>query len=355
MDAASTVSGGAVGLYQALSNPKAVTGDSGKPAETILSQLERNVGDEVRSEAGRAPPGPPSITSSDSEEEEPHAMPVHAFSDAMSQEEREGARPAPQFHVPYGAEEPPSPPSPSPPPSPKRHHHGGGERRWSNIFQQTAYNPADFADIDADKENKDPKIRREKQEVLFQLLKDYPDERMHWSLRMPLFELKYELHRRQQLREEQEQVELMKDLLKLVLSGIEFANAKIFNNILELKGWSSAVTQDMSRYDRCLRALYQRYFRRKRMNPVLELLWLVAGSAVMWHVQRRFLGQDPAAAAAGNASAPAGNFANNFGDIRQPPHQRFPFDQPGPAAGMPSVNLSDVLGMFAGMGGGRKN
>ena len=160
-----------------------------------------------------------------------------------------------------------------------------------NLFKKTAYVPPDMDDIDVAAENKDPKIRREKQEILFNLLKSYPDESQgQWNMSLPLFELKYEFHRREQHEKEQDQLILMKEAMKMILKGIEVLNEK-FGPFLQLQGWSNNVTKDMKKFDRCLKALYLRYFRKTQVNPVMELFGLIVGSMILFHLESKFIGK----------------------------------------------------------------
>ena len=214
-----------------------------------------------------------------------------------------------------------------------------------NLFSKTAYIPEDFTHINVDEENNNPNTRREKQEILFQLLKKYPEEsKGQWSMAVPLFELKYELDRREQYRAEQDQILFMKELMKMILKGIEVANKK-FGPFLELDGWSNSITTDMSRYDRCMKALYHRYFKRKQMNPAMELVWLIVGSAIMWHLHSKFLGGTQAST--NNTKVPPTQSFNNIHDIRPPPGtERFPFDEPGPSTGANGINIGSILKLF---------
>jgi hypothetical protein len=153
------------------------------------------------------------------------------------------------------------------------------------VFAETEFKPEDFADVDVEKENASPHTRREKQEVLFQLLKTYPDESQgQWSMSVPLMELKYEWSRREQFRQEQAQVDAMKAGLKMMLHAIEAINQKIKSPI-HLKGWARSATHDMSQYERPLRGLYYMYLRKRQMSPIVELGWIIITSAVMWHLQ----------------------------------------------------------------------
>ena len=113
-----------------------------------------------------------------------------------------------------------------------------------------------------------------------------------WTPEVPLVELKYELSRRKHREEERSQIQLMQDVLKIALVSIEALNER-FGPFLHLRGWSRHATSDMSRYERSLRAIHYRYFRRSLSSPIMELGWIVIGSAFMWHVQCKFLGGPP--------------------------------------------------------------
>jgi hypothetical protein len=139
----------------------------------------------------------------------------------------------------------------------------------------------------------------------------------------------------------------MKEMMKMILTGIEIVNEK-FGPILQLKGWAQSVTSDMSRYDRCLRALYHRYFRKKQMNPIMELMWLIVGSAAMWHMQNKFLGGAATQETHKNTTDKQNDqeFFNNVHDIKPPPGGKVPFSKPG-AGQKDSLNLGSLLKLFA--------
>ncbi len=212
---------------------------------------------------------------------------------------------------------------------------GGGDDGGNNIDRQISpramYNKSDFADINGKTENNDPRIRREKQEILFQLLREYPDEaKGQWNIEVPLFELKYELKRRQAYQTEKDQIFFIKNLLKMVLIGIEYGNKKI-GPILELEGWANSVTSNMSQFDRCITALYRRYFKKKSMDPLVEFVWLLLGSMIMWHIQSKYLGGVPQQR---NTRSP---------DIAPPPGQ-FSYTRSAPSSSQ--MDLSSLFKMF---------
>lgn len=223
---------------------------------------------------------------------------------------------------------------------------------WKRVFKDTEFVPEDFTDVDVDAENRNPQIRREKQEVLFQLLKRFgSSSKGQWNMRLPLWELQYELKRQTDFVDEIQQLEFMKELLKLILVGVEVLNKK-FGPYLELDGWAAYVTRDMSRFDRCLSALYLKYFRKAKMSPIMELCWLIVGSAAMWHIQIRFLGIKPDTQQ--TATTPIPNPTHSTSphhppDITPPPGLnggRVPFANPGTQT--PKFNLGDIIKLFSG-------
>ena len=84
-------------------------------------------------------------------------------------------------------------------------------------------------------------------------------------------------------------VSFMRDSLKLAITGIELANNRL-GPILAIDGWAESVTTDMSRYDHALERLYKRYWRKTSMSPVVELAFLILGSAMTYHFKTKFFG-----------------------------------------------------------------
>lgn len=325
--------GSADDSYDGTDNDDAALSPSGSLHDTVRNLNENKAPETVFSQAMRQfqnPPPTPTPT--------PAQVPVRP--------------PSPAISVPRPVHAPPRQPTSRPGASTSAAPPSDGAVNWQRLFADTEYVPEDFSDINVDVENKNPKLRREKQEILFQLLKMYPSEsKGQWNMKMPLFELKYELLRREQFQEEQDQLMFMKNMMKMILTGIEMANEK-FGPFLELKGWSKEVTKDMNKYDRSLKALYHRYFRKKQMNPIMELLWLIVGSAAMWHIQVKFLGGPPASTEPPVNRRETQEFFNNMHDIKPPPGGgRFPFAQPGAAQGLGGggaggINLANLLKLF---------
>jgi hypothetical protein len=97
-------------------------------------------------------------------------------------------------------------------------------------------------------------------------------------------------------------VAFMRDTMKLVISGVEIANAKL-GPFLTIDGWATTACSDMTRYDHALEKIYKRYFRRQQMSPVLELAWLLLGSLFMHHFKAKIFGVSSAGGGARGATA----------------------------------------------------
>jgi hypothetical protein len=79
------------------------------------------------------------------------------------------------------------------------------------------------------------------------------------------------------------------------------------------------------------------------MNPTMELLWLIVGSAAMWHMKNKFLG----GSSTEETSAPKDKeFFDNVHDIKPPPGGKVPFSRPGNGQ-MDSFNIGSLLKLFA--------
>jgi ribosomal protein L12E/L44/L45/RPP1/RPP2 len=134
----------------------------------------------------------------------------------------------------------------------------------------------------------DPEIERQaKADALYRLGRDYPRDAQiaNWTMATPLVELRYEIDRRERQRAEQDQVELMSTALCLTVSAVEEGNQRL-GPFLKLKGWSSSIISDRSKYERPLRAIYAMFFRRNSTNPVAELAFMLTASAFLFHVKQ---------------------------------------------------------------------
>ena len=81
-----------------------------------------------------------------------------------------------------------------------------------------------------------------------------------------LEDLEFEVNRQQMNMDTVNSVALMRDTLKLVITGVELANNRL-GPFLNLDGWSAGATSDMHRYDHCLERLVQKVFSQRFDGP----------------------------------------------------------------------------------------
>ena len=89
-------------------------------------------------------------------------------------------------------------------------------------------------------------------------------------------------------------VNTMKDFLKIGCTGIELGASKFGRGMVDLQGWSSEIANDIGgqSYNTPLQQIYRRYWRAggQGMNPFVQLLLLLVGSAAVFAIKRKFLG-----------------------------------------------------------------
>lgn len=112
-----------------------------------------------------------------------------------------------------------------------------------------------------------------------------------YSMDDPLEEMEYEARRHVLMLEETNSVNMMKDGLRLFVSGCEFANGK-FGPFLNLDGFSQAVSSELTagKYNMTLTKLHRKYFKTPVQNsPEVELAMGLMGAAAMHHFQRSYM------------------------------------------------------------------
>lgn len=114
------------------------------------------------------------------------------------------------------------------------------------------------------------------------LTKDY-------TMEDSLADIRYEYDSHQSNYDVVDSVNFMKEILSVSFTVIEAVNQR-FGPILQLKGWSDYMKNNMSRFDRVLERAYHRFWRQGQPSPIMEFGWLVFGSMLMWHLQNKYLG-----------------------------------------------------------------
>ena len=129
-----------------------------------------------------------------------------------------------------------------------------------------------------------------------------------WTVEDSVEDMQYEMRRHMLHIDEMNNINMMRDGLRMMCTGIEMLNGRFA--ILELNGWASEVCSDMNRYDSALGKLYRKYWRKSySMTPEMEIVSGLVMSMGMHHFKRklstRMYSGMSAAAASSRGSAPA--------------------------------------------------
>jgi hypothetical protein len=81
-------------------------------------------------------------------------------------------------------------------------------------------------------------------------------------------------------------VKFQRRLLIACVSGIEFLNKKFDPFDLELDGWSENVMESQEDYDPIFEELYGKYKNKVNVAPEIKLMFMVGGSAMMFHLSK---------------------------------------------------------------------
>ena len=234
------------------------------------------------------------------------------------------------------------------------------EKNAREIIQEVA---ADWHAVDGESENRDPRIRQLKVQILRSLQRTLGGPRVlserGLSLKTPLIELQFEEQQKTDDDAENDAIISVKEWARIIFSAIEGGN-KRFGPILELNGWSAHLSDEIERFDRPFRQLYRRYFSKRASSPGIEIAWIFFGSLVMYHMTGKLGGGRPTpsrehAGARRAASIARGNreeevFETFEEDDMPPPPPQMKGRQAQQGQGQ---DISALLGGLLGGGGGQ--
>ncbi len=93
----------------------------------------------------------------------------------------------------------------------------------------------------------------------------------------------YELHR--SIRDKQNGVKWLSNMMLNACYGLELANEKFNPFDFHLKGWSEQMSEDVGDYYDVFGELYEKYFKTgKPVPPELKLFFMISGSAIKFHL-----------------------------------------------------------------------
>ena len=106
-----------------------------------------------------------------------------------------------------------------------------------------------------------------------------------WSMEDPLEDMLLEIRRHSIARDERTNVCMMRDGMRLMITGIEMLNNRM--GILDLDGWSTEVCRDLEKHDPNLSRIYRKYWKRStNSSPEMSIAMSVFGSMGMHHLRR---------------------------------------------------------------------
>ena len=105
-----------------------------------------------------------------------------------------------------------------------------------------------------------------------------------FTLASNLDEMVLELERMKRDREIDTSVKFQRKTLMTLVSGIEIANAWLNPVGARLDGWSENMNESIEDYDDIFEELHEKYKGKGKIAPELKLLFMVAGSAFMYHM-----------------------------------------------------------------------
>ena len=107
-----------------------------------------------------------------------------------------------------------------------------------------------------------------------------------WTLNDNINDMKFELRRHSLHMEELNNINFMRDGLRMLCTGTEMLNTRF--NLLQLQGWSNDVCSNMDKYDPALSKIYRKYWKRSLVSsPEMEIAMGLLGSMGMYHFKQK--------------------------------------------------------------------
>jgi len=106
-----------------------------------------------------------------------------------------------------------------------------------------------------------------------------------WTMDDRLEDMMLEMRRLSLSLDESANVEMMRDGLKLAVSGLEMMSMRF--GVLDLEGWSTTVCKDLHKHDANLARIYRKWWRRPTStSPEIDIAPALVGSMAMHHMKR---------------------------------------------------------------------
>lgn len=106
-----------------------------------------------------------------------------------------------------------------------------------------------------------------------------------WTMDDNYDDMNFEMKRVLMNLDEASQVAMMRNTLQLACTGVEMLSRRF--GLLNLEGWSTEMSDELTKQDRTLGRLYRKYWRRSAQSqPEWDLAMAVVGSAGMFHFRK---------------------------------------------------------------------
>ena len=105
-----------------------------------------------------------------------------------------------------------------------------------------------------------------------------------FSMNSDIDEMRYEYNRIKKQRDIESSVKFQRKMLMACITGVEFLNNKFDPFDIKLDGWSESIHENLNEYDDVFEELYEKYNTKTNIAPELKLMFMVGGSAFMFHL-----------------------------------------------------------------------
>tara|TARA_Y100000991_G_scaffold167062_1_gene128916 strand:- start:794 stop:1660 length:867 start_codon:yes stop_codon:yes gene_type:complete len=105
-----------------------------------------------------------------------------------------------------------------------------------------------------------------------------------FNMSSDLQEMEDELNRVKHSREIESSIKFQRKCLVAFVTGVELLNSKFDLMDFKLEGWSEQVHENIDEYNEVFEELHEKYKERAKMAPEVKLLFMLGGSAFMYHV-----------------------------------------------------------------------
>tara|TARA_B110000046_G_scaffold183366_1_gene219356 strand:+ start:532 stop:1473 length:942 start_codon:yes stop_codon:yes gene_type:complete len=107
-----------------------------------------------------------------------------------------------------------------------------------------------------------------------------------WTMDDAADDMMLEIRKHSLAMDEMSNVNMMRDGMRLLVTGIEMVNNRI--GLLDLEGWSSDVCRDLNKHDANLSRIYRKYWKRSTStSPEVDICMSLVGSMGFHHMKRK--------------------------------------------------------------------